>query len=107
MFRELISLARHACLLAGLAGKDTVTDSEADAALREQRLNHTTTLAPEDRRLLTQFLQTERTWADQTYFEQVNQGRIVGYHGDNLWFDVHPILWPLFGLKYPDPPSAL
>jgi hypothetical protein len=101
LFRELVSLARHACLLAERARKDQVTSAEAEAALTEQRLKHTATLAPGDRQSLLNFLRTERKWADQSILEQVNQGRIVGYHRETLWFDVHPILWPLVGLTYP------
>jgi hypothetical protein len=45
VFRELIVLARHACLLAKRANKASVTSAEAESALREQRLNHTSTLS--------------------------------------------------------------
>ena len=101
LFRELVSLARHACLLAERARKDQITSAEAEAALTEQRLKHTATLTLQDRDLLVRFLQSDRTWADQSIFEQVNQGRIVGYYRETRWFDVHPILWPLVGLSYP------
>jgi hypothetical protein len=100
VFRELMVLGRHACLLTDLAGKSAVTSVEADAALREERLNNTTTFSPEDRSELSEFLKTERTWADQRMLKQVDQGRIIAYHRDRLWFDVHPMLWPLMGLKY-------
>jgi hypothetical protein len=104
LFRELVSLGRHACLLAERAGKDAVTSVEADAALREQRLKYTATLTAGDLEVLRQFLRTNRAWADRGIFEQVNQGRIVSYYRDSLWFDVHPILWPLLSLEYPPPP---
>jgi hypothetical protein len=104
VFRELISLGRHACLLAVQAGKDQVDSGEAEAALREQRLRHTPTLTREDLAVLKHFSVSERIWTDPNIWEQVNQGRIVAYHHDRLWFDVHPILWPLLKMDYPAPP---
>ena len=101
LFRELVSLARHACLLAERARKDQVTSGEAEAALTQQRLKHTATLAPGDRELLRGFARGERKSADQSILEQVNLGRIVGYYRETLWFDIHPILWPLVDLGYP------
>jgi hypothetical protein len=101
LFRELVSLARHACLLAERARKDQVSSTEAEAALTEQRLKHTATLSRDDLKLLREFKDKERRIADQSVFEQINQGRIVSYHHEALWFDVHPILWPLVGLSYP------
>ncbi len=104
MFRELVSTARHACLLADRAGKDRVTAAEAEAALREQQLRQTATLTAEDRQRLAQFAKSERTYADRTILEYVNHGRIVAYQEESRWFDVHPVLWPLVGLTYPPPP---
>jgi hypothetical protein len=101
IFRELVSLARHACLLAERGRKDQVTTVEAEAALTQQRLSHTATLTLADRESLRGFARSERRWADQAILEQVNLGRIVGYHRETLWFDVHSILWPLVNLNYP------
>jgi len=101
LFRELVSLARHACLLAERARQDQVTTAEAEAALTEQRLKLTATLRLEEHGLLRQFSLQERKYPNQMIFEQINQGRIVAYHRETLWFDVHPILWPLVDLKYP------
>jgi hypothetical protein len=101
VFRELLSLARHACLLAERARKDQVTTAEAEGALTEQRLKLTATLTPEDLQLLREFLRSERKSVDRSIFEQVNLGRIVRYQREAFWFDVHPILWPLVNLNYP------
>jgi hypothetical protein len=102
LFRELVSLARHACLLAEQARKDQVTVAEAEDALTQQRLKHTATLTPGERELLRGFAQQrDRKSVDQSILEQVNLGRIVGYSRESLWFDVHPILWPLVDLGYP------
>jgi hypothetical protein len=104
LFRELVSLARHACLLAERAKQSRVSTMEALHAMTEQRLRYTSTLTPGDRDLLSQFSRPDRdrTIADQSIFEQVNQGKIVYYHRDSPWFDIHPILWPLMGLSFAD-----
>jgi hypothetical protein len=106
VFRELISLGRHACLLAERAQKGQVDCHEADAALRVQRVKHTATLTREDLGVIRSFAAGERIWTDPSSWEQVNQGRIVAYDSDRLWYDVHPILWPLLGLRYPQPPPS-
>jgi hypothetical protein len=106
LFREFVSLARHACLLAERAHKDRVTATEANAAVIEQRLRQTATLTAGDQQLLLGFRVGERRWADEKIFEQVNQSRIVAYYRENLWFDIHSILWPLVDLKYPAAPHG-
>src|SRR5262249_16813770 len=74
LFRELVSLARHACLLAERSNNNRVSTMEAIEAMQHQRLNHTATLSPADRDVLRQFSRPDRdrTIADQGIFEQVN-----------------------------------
>jgi hypothetical protein len=103
-FRELVTMGQHASLLAGEAGKIVITAVEAESAIRQQRLRHTPTLSPDDQSVLRGFASGNRNVLDGSLLEQVNKSRIVAYHDQHLWFDVHPLLWPLVGLSYPEPP---
>jgi hypothetical protein len=98
--RELIWLAGHACLVAHQRGLFIVTGEQATAAVRQLRLKYTPGLTAEDLQLLTSFAKSTRDLVDKQLLEQVNNTRIVAYHGpEGLWWDVHPILWPLVGVK--------
>jgi len=101
--RELIWLAGYACLLAHQRGKLRVTAEEATAAVRQMQLKYTPGLTSTDLGILKHFAVGDRVLVDGSLLDQVNLTRIVAYHGpDGLWWDVHPILWSLVGIRAPE-----
>jgi len=106
IYRELITMAEDACLQAYQANKTVVTEVEATAALLRMRLKHIPRLSAENFNLLKQIAHGKRDRFDKTWADFINNNRLIGYHSENMWFDVHSILWPVLEITEPRAPKS-
>lgn len=93
--RELVALARLACLEARVAEKAGIDREEADKAVQNRRREYDVLLPREQRLLLREV--KENKWADnnEKFQPLLNNLSVLEYSNDDVWYDVHPLVKPL------------
>jgi hypothetical protein len=107
--RDLIWTAGYACLVGHQRQKIRVTEEEAEVAVKQLQLRLTPSITPADLNVLHDFMDMDRQRdvLNETFIDQVERSRIIGYHGQQgWWWDVHPLTWPLLGRADIKAPSS-
>ncbi len=93
--RELVALARLACLEARVAGKEMIDREEARQAVQGRRREYDVLLPDDQRRLLREV--EEKKWVDndEKFQPLLNNLSALEYRNEEVWYDVHPLVKPL------------
>ncbi len=97
--RELLQLAQRACVVAALEGAARVSRAHAEAAIAEQRNEYSIVLRTRDYPLLEDVMESKQLRGGDDAARLIRNQLIVAYANGTTWFDVHPILRPLFERK--------
>jgi hypothetical protein len=97
--RELIALARGACVAARVADKTSIDEESAAQAVQDRRRDYEVLLPAEQRVLLEEIARNK--WADnnEKYQPLLKNLSALEYRNGDPWFDVHPLVKPLLGKK--------
>jgi hypothetical protein len=97
--RELIALARGACVVARVADKTSIDADAAVQAVQDRRRDYDVLLPTEQRVLLKEIARTK--WADnnEKYQPLLKNLSALEYRNGDPWFDVHPLVKPLLAKK--------
>jgi hypothetical protein len=97
--RELISIARMACLDARLSGKDYVEDNHVQSAARKSLLDYQVLLTKKQLELLRTIQKTKTVENTEQYRDLLHNLSAIEYRNEFIWYDVHPIILPLLNPK--------
>ena len=94
--RELIALARRACLEAIKADQPAIDGRAVERAARAKRMDYEVLLTAEQRRLLAAVHETKRIENDEAHRALLHNLSALEYRNDvGVWYDVHPLIKPL------------
>ncbi len=94
--RELITLARRACLEAMKSNQPRIDENHVEKAARSKRMDYQVLLTTEQFGLLKQVEQTKRVENDEAHRALLHNLSALEYRNDvGIWHDVHPLIKPL------------
>jgi hypothetical protein len=93
--RELIALARRACLESMKANEPTVGLHAVERAAQARRRDYEVLLTAEQLRLLKKIKTTKRLDNDEGNRALLHNLSALEYRNGDVWYDVHPVVSPL------------
>lgn len=94
--RELIALARRACLEARKSNQSVIDEKAVERAARSKRMDYQVLLTAAQLNLLKQVQQTKRVENNEEYRALLHNLSALEYRNDEgVWYDVHPLIEPL------------
>jgi len=93
--RELISLARRACLEARKSDRPQIDSDAVERAARSHRRDYQVTLTTEQLKLLKKVQESKWVENDEAYRALLHNLSVLEYQNDEIWYDVHPVVQPL------------
>ena len=93
--RELIALARIACLEARASGKDVIMPDHVEQAAKSRRLDYQVLLSNRQIELLRNIHQTKSIDNDEDHRALLHNLSALEFRNDEAWYDVHPLIEPL------------
>jgi hypothetical protein len=99
--RELIAMARLACLWAREGDQALIDEKAVEQAIRNRRRDYQLILTKEQINLLRDVARDH--WVEN---DEINQPLLkslsaLEYRNDEVWYDVHPLIIPLLAEKQP------
>jgi len=94
--RELITLARRACLEARKSNQSVINEKAVERAARSKRMDYQVLLTTDQLNRLRQVQETKRVENDEEYRSLLHNLSALEYRNDvGVWYDVHPLIEPL------------
>jgi hypothetical protein len=93
--RELINLARRACLIGMRSGKTMIDESTMKEAANRLRNDYQVLLTSHQLETLKQVHRNKRVENDETHRALLHNLSVLEYRNDDLWHDVHPVVQTL------------
>lgn len=93
--RQLVMLARRACLESLKNGRDIIDTEAVQAAANKQRNEYEVLLDRSQRELLKEVRENKDINNDDAHRELLHNLSVLKYENDDVWYDVHPIVLPL------------
>lgn len=94
--RELIALARRACLETRKSKQSCIDEKSVEQAARSKRMDYQVLLTTDQLNLLKQVQQTKRVENDEEHQALLHNLSVLEYRNDiGVWYDVHPLIEPL------------
>jgi predicted ATPase len=94
--RELIALARRACIEARKADQTCINEECVKRAARSKRMDYQVLLTSQHLDLLKQVEQKKRVENDEAHRALLHNLSVLEYRNDvGVWYDVHPLIKPL------------
>ena len=91
--RELISLARLACLEALKTKASIIIPASVDRAILRKRMDYQVLLSQEQLQLLAKIYQTKKVDNDEPFRQLLHNLSALEYRNDiGVWYDVHPLV---------------
>ena len=97
--RELIALARQACLEARKSRRECVTSEDVQRAAQRKRMSYEVLLDREQLKLLERVRDTKAVNNDEAHRALLHNLSVLEYRNDHVWYDVHPLVTPLLGQR--------
>lgn len=89
--RELLILARRACLNARLKKEDQITEAAVEKAATAQRKEYQVILSREQKRLLGAIHASNQINNDEAHRTLLHNLSVLEYQNGEVWYDVHPL----------------
>ncbi|MCS7350069.1 MAG: hypothetical protein RMM10_00945 [Anaerolineae bacterium] len=102
---DLIRLVRLAIVEAEMEGAGRIERKQALRAIARLRRLYEAAMTPGDRALLKEAHRTHQRPEGPRAEELIRHNYLLSYLNETIWFDAHPILWPLLEVS-PSPSSA-
>ena len=93
--RELVALARQACLEALKAEKGCIELGDVDRAARRKRMDYQVLLTTSQLELLKRVRLQKRVENDDDHRALLHNLSVLEYRNEEVWHDVHPLVEPL------------
>lgn len=93
--RQLVMLARRACLESLKDDREVIDTDAVRAAANKQRNEYEVLLDREQRELLKEVHENKNIDNDEEHRELLHNLSVLKYENDEVWYDVHPIVLPL------------
>ncbi len=97
--RELIALARQACLAAMKADRPEIDEDAVQTAARRKRMDYEVLLTTDQLALLWKVRDTKRVENDEAHRALLHNLSVLEYRNEGVWYDVHPLIEPLLDEK--------
>jgi Cdc6-like AAA superfamily ATPase len=99
--RELIALARRACLEARKSDRPLIDEEAVKQAARSKRMDYQVLLTTQQLDLLRQVQRTKRVENDEAHRALLHNLSALEYRNDEgVWYDVHPLIKPLLAEEH-------
>ena len=93
VMRDFIRLVQSAALQAEIGGRDHITEDDSKLALSELRRQLQVQLTLKYREVIDVIQKTHKRTDDPECDVMLQNGLILSYLNDGLWFNAHPLLW--------------
>ena len=93
--RELVALARRACLESMKSQKPSIDETAVELAAKAKRMDYQVLLTAEQLVLLREVHQTRQVKNDEAHRALLHNLSVLEYRNDGVWYDVHPVILPL------------
>jgi nucleoside-triphosphatase THEP1 len=93
--RQLVILARQACLDTLKEGRSVIDTAAVQAAAHQQRREYEVLLDRDQRELLKEVHTNKAINNDESHRALLHNLSVLQYRNDDVWYDVHPIVLPL------------
>lgn len=103
---DLIQLVRLAIVEAEMEGAGRIERKHAVRAIARLRQLYEAALTPSDRELLKEARRTHQRPEGPRAEDLIRHNYLLSYLNDTIWFDAHPILWPLLEAPRPSQPTG-